>query len=99
MPIYEYKCGKCKKLHEIMQKITEKPLTICPSCGGTMKKMISSTSFVLKGSGWYMTDYAGKGNKEAKEGADKKEKPEISAKKESKKEPKSEKKAASDTTK
>jgi predicted nucleic acid-binding Zn ribbon protein len=64
-----------------MQKIKEKPLSICPSCGGTMKKMISSTSFVLKGSGWYVTDYAGKGGKEAKEGADKKEKTETSAQK------------------
>ena len=99
MPIYEYRCEKCKRHHEIMQKITEKPLSLCPSCGGTMKKMISNTSFVLKGSGWYVTDYAGKDKKEAKESADKKEKPESSAKKESKKEPKSEKKAASDTEK
>jgi putative FmdB family regulatory protein len=96
MPIYEYKCAKCKKHHEIMQKITDKPLTICPSCGGTMKKMISSTSFVLKGSGWYATDYAGKGKKEAAEGTEKKEKTESSAKKEPKKEPKSEKKTSSD---
>jgi len=57
-----------------------------------MKKMISSTSFVLKGSGWYVTDYAGKDKKEAKEGSDKKEKAEITVKKE----PKTETKAASD---
>ena len=82
-----------------MQKITEKPLSICPSCGGTMKKMISSTSFVLKGSGWYVTDYAGKDKKKAKESADKKEKPETSSKKEFKKEPKSEKKTAPDEKK
>ena len=82
-----------------MQKITEKPLTICPSCGGKMKKMISNTSFVLKGSGWYATDYAGKGKKEAKEGGEKKEKSEASAKKESPKELKSEKKAPADTKK
>jgi len=75
-----------------MQKITEKPFSSCPSCGGTMKKMISSTSFVLKGSGWYVTDYAGKDKKEAKEGSDKKEKAEITVKKE----PKTETKAASD---
>jgi putative FmdB family regulatory protein len=95
MPIYEYKCAKCKKHHEIMQKITDKPLTICPSCGGTMNKMISSTSFVLKGSGWYATDYAGKGKKDAVEKTEKKEKTETSAKKE----PKSEKKASSDPKK
>ncbi len=99
MPIYEYKCEKCNRHHEIMQKITDKPFSICPSCGGTMKKMISNTSFVLKGSGWYVTDYAGKGKKEAKEGADNKEKSETSAKKEPQKEPKPEKKAASDKEK
>jgi len=99
MPIYEYSCEKCRKHHEIMQKITEKPLTICPNCGGKMKKMISNTSFVLKGAGWYVTDYAGKGKKEAKESGEKKEKPEASAKKESKKELKSEKKASADTKK
>ena len=78
-----------------MQKITEKPLSICPSCGGPMKKMISNTSFVLKGSGWYVTDYAGKDKKEAKGVSDKKEKVETSAKKE----PKIETKAASDSEK
>ncbi len=58
MPIYEYECTKCGKHHEVMQKITDKPLTACAECGGKMKKMISSTSFVLKGTGWYATDYA-----------------------------------------
>jgi len=58
MPIYEYRCSGCGKHHEIMQRITEKPLTTCPDCGGEMKKMISNTSFVLKGTGWYITDYA-----------------------------------------
>ncbi|MDA8082721.1 MAG: hypothetical protein M0024_03565 [Nitrospiraceae bacterium] len=58
MPIYEYGCSKCGKHHEIMQKITEKPLTACPDCGGLLKKKISNTSFVLKGTGWYVTDYA-----------------------------------------
>lgn len=63
MPIYEYDCTKCGKQHEIMQKITEKPLTKCPECGGKMKKLISNTSFVLKGTGWYATDYASDKNK------------------------------------
>lgn len=75
MPIYEYKCEKCSEEHEVMQKMTEKPLTVCKKCGGMLKKMISNTSFVLKGSGWYVTDYADKNRKNsAKEGADKKEK-------------------------
>lgn len=58
MPIYEYACTRCRKHHEIMQKITDKPLAKCPECKGTLRKMISNTSFVLKGSGWYVTDYA-----------------------------------------
>jgi putative FmdB family regulatory protein len=58
MPIYEYICQKCNKQHEIIQKITDKPLAKCPGCGGKLKKMISNTSFVLKGTGWYATDYA-----------------------------------------
>ena len=90
MPIYEYKCESCKKQHEIMQKITEKPLSICPSCGGKMKKMISNTSFVLKGSGWYATDYAGKAGKGPGEVREKKEKGDSTGKKGSKKESKSE---------
>ncbi len=91
MPIYEYECQGCGKLHEIMQKITEPALKKCPDCGGDMKKLISNTSFVLKGTGWYMTDYAsnkrspsaepkaGKGNGSKKGEAKKKEKPETKA--------------------
>ncbi len=58
MPIYEYACEKCNKHFEIMQKITDESLTTCSDCKGRLKKMISSTSFVLKGTGWYATDYA-----------------------------------------
>ena len=61
MPIYEYNCTSCGKDHEIMQKITEEPLKKCPDCGGKLKKKISNTSFVLKGTGWYATDYASSG--------------------------------------
>ena len=60
MPIYEYECTKCKTHVEILQKITDKPLTKCPKCKGRLEKQWSSTSFQLKGSGWYVTDYAGK---------------------------------------
>ncbi len=56
-----------------MQKITSKPLTKCPDCGGTLKKKISNTSFVLKGTGWYVTDYASdKKKSERKQGDEKK---------------------------
>lgn len=73
MPIYEYACDACGQHHEIMQKISDQPLTHCPSCGGTMRKMISNTSFVLKGSGWYKTDYAAdrKKGKDTKPGGEK----------------------------
>ncbi|HHW20946.1 FmdB family zinc ribbon protein [Thermodesulfovibrio thiophilus] len=62
MPIYEYECLKCHKIHEIIQKISDKPLNNCPECGGKLRKLISQSSFILKGSGWYVTDYARKNN-------------------------------------
>ncbi len=58
MPIYEYECLSCKEVHEKVQRFTDEPLTICPDCGGRLKKIISNTSFILKGTGWYKTDYA-----------------------------------------
>jgi putative FmdB family regulatory protein len=57
MPIYEYRCDNCGQF-EIMQKITERPLKRCPTCQSKVTKLISNTSFQLKGSGWYLTDYA-----------------------------------------
>ena len=60
MPIYEYQCRKCNAHVEILQKITDKPLTKCGKCGGRLEKQWSSTSFQLKGTGWYVTDYAAK---------------------------------------
>jgi putative FmdB family regulatory protein len=59
MPIYEYGCENCGTF-EISQRITDKPLRRCPTCKSKVGKLISSTSFQLKGSGWYVTDYAGK---------------------------------------
>jgi len=59
MPIYEYKCAKCGVV-EVMQGIKEAPLKKCPNCKSKVERMISSSSFVLKGSGWYATDYAKK---------------------------------------
>jgi putative FmdB family regulatory protein len=60
MPIYEYKCKKCGKEYELFQRITEPALTSCKFCKGPTKKLISRTTFHLKGSGWYVTDYGGK---------------------------------------
>jgi putative FmdB family regulatory protein len=71
MPIYEYVCNDCNEKFEIFQRISEPPLDKCSRCGGKMTKLISNTSFILKGSGWYVTDY---GSKKGKEGKDFKEK-------------------------
>jgi len=60
MPIYEYKCGKCGDF-EVTQRITEPALKRCPTCKGKVERLVSLTSFVLKGSGWYATDYARSG--------------------------------------
>jgi putative FmdB family regulatory protein len=69
MPIYEYECGKCG-VFETSQRISEAPLTKCPTCRRKVRRLISSTSFQLKGSGWYVTDYArgGADKKAAKDG-------------------------------
>lgn len=58
MPIYEYECRACGKKHEIIQKHSDNPVAECPDCRGSMRKLISNSSFVLKGTGWYKTDYA-----------------------------------------
>ncbi|MGA6972135.1 MAG: zinc ribbon domain-containing protein [Candidatus Binatus sp.] len=59
MPIYEYKCNKCG-VFEAMQGIKEAPLKKCPTCKSKVERQISRGSFILKGSGWYATDYAKK---------------------------------------
>lgn len=66
MPIYEYKCQKCGKQFEALQGINDPDLKSCKFCRGKVHKMISMTSFALKGSGWYATDYAGKKPQAAK---------------------------------
>lgn len=62
MPIYEYECKKCGHLTEAWQKFTEPPLSECEMCHGKLRKIISQSSFHLKGTGWYVTDYASKSN-------------------------------------
>ena len=57
MPIHEYRCKKSGKVFEVLQKINEEPLTQCIECKGPVEKLISASSFQLKGSGWYLTDY------------------------------------------
>jgi putative FmdB family regulatory protein len=60
MPIYEYECSKCGRIDEVLQKFSDKPLAKCKHCSGKLHKLISHSSFHLKGSGWYITDYANK---------------------------------------
>lgn len=60
MPIYEYECTKCGNIEEAVQKMSDAPLTACRQCSGKLHKLISQSSFHLKGSGWYVTDYANK---------------------------------------
>ena len=63
MPIYEYECRKCKAHVEAFQKVSDKPLTKCGKCGGKLERKISAPAIQFKGSGWYVTDYAGKTTK------------------------------------
>jgi putative FmdB family regulatory protein len=65
MPIYEYQCDRCGRIEEVLQKITDKPLTHCNHCSGKLHKLISQSAFHLKGTGWYVTDYAGKSNNQS----------------------------------
>ena len=66
MPIYEYECRKCGAHVEAFQKVNDKPLTKCRKCGGKLEKKISAPAIQFKGSGWYVTDYAGKTTKSEK---------------------------------
>jgi len=62
MPVYEYQCTGCGQIEEALQKISDSPLETCPHCKGHLKKLISQSTFHLKGSGWYVTDYGGAKN-------------------------------------
>lgn len=78
MPIYEYECATCEKVFEVQQRISDDPLEICPDCHGAVKKLVSVSSFQLKGGGWYADGYSGASNGNGKKGsapAEKKETP------------------------
>ena len=66
MPIYEYECAKCGHIEEVLQKFSDKPLRRCPQCSGKLHKLVSQSTFHLKGTGWYATDYANKAGGPAK---------------------------------
>ena len=65
MPIYEYECRKCKDHLEVFQKMSDKPPVKCKKCGGRLEKLVSASAIQFKGTGWYVTDYAGNGRKAA----------------------------------
>ena len=103
MPIYEYRCEACGHTDEHLQKVSEKPLTVCPACGKPeYRKQLSAAGFQLKGTGWYATDFKSTGKKPAdkkpdagKEGkTESKPETKTDGKSESKSETKSETKAA-----
>jgi putative regulatory protein, FmdB family len=77
MPLYEYACQDCKRKTEVLQRMKERPLRICPHCGGKLKKAFSAPAIQFKGSGFYITDYArgtnaGKSGESPKAGSDSK---------------------------
>ncbi|MFW6160083.1 MAG: FmdB family zinc ribbon protein [Acidobacteriota bacterium] len=62
MPIYEYKCSRCGYFFEVFQKINQPTPPCCPRCGGPIRKQLSPPAIQFKGTGWYVTDYAGTKN-------------------------------------
>jgi putative FmdB family regulatory protein len=74
MPLYEYQCDACGFRFEVIQRFSDPPVETCQSCGGPVRKLLSSSAIQFKGSGWYVTDYARKGAKDAGAEADSAEK-------------------------
>jgi putative FmdB family regulatory protein len=100
MPIYEYRCSECGQDHEVLQKVSEPPLTECPACGKpALQKQLSAAGFQLKGSGWYATDFKGSGKKPVEKKAEAKTEAKAETKSETKSaETKTESKPASTST-
>ena len=103
MPIYEYRCAKCSKVFETLQKFSDEPLKKHPQCGGKVERLISAPGFQFKGTGWYVTDY-GKGgtlppktDSGAESKSESKSESQADSKSESKTEAKSESKSESKT--
>ena len=70
MPLYEYQCDACSNRFERIRKFSDPPLETCPTCGGTVRKLLSSPAIQFKGSGWYITDYAKQGSRDSKDSKD-----------------------------
>ena len=67
MPTYDYACDSCRRTFEVRQPISAAPLTDCQFCGGPVRRLISATPFILKGGGWYVTDYPSESRKKGME--------------------------------
>ena len=65
MPTYDYRCDRCERTFEIRQRISAEPLTTCDRCGGPIRRLLSAAPFILKGGGWYVTDYPSESRKKA----------------------------------
>lgn len=99
MPTYEYHCDGCGRDFEVKQRITEEPLKTCDVCGGGVRRLLSSAPFILKGEGWYVTDYPSASRKKAMESDKGGDKSAASTEKASTDKPSTEKStAASDST-
>jgi putative FmdB family regulatory protein len=67
VPTYEYECQNCHRVFEVRQRISDPPLTVCDGCGGEVRRLLSPAPFILKGEGWYVTDYPSAARKKALE--------------------------------
>jgi putative FmdB family regulatory protein len=67
VPTYDYRCDRCERTFEIRQRISEEPLATCERCGGPIRRLLSAAPFILKGGGWYVTDYPSEGRKKGME--------------------------------
>ena len=67
VPTYDYRCDRCERTFEVRQRISAEPLTTCEGCGGPIRRLLAATPFILKGGGWYVTDYPSEGRKKGME--------------------------------
>ncbi len=99
MPLYEYQCRSCGNVSEVIQRMSDDPLSTCEDCGGELKKLLSAPAFQFKGSGWYVTDYANKSGDNGKGASGGDASKGSDAKSDTGDTSKSEKKAVPDSTK
>src|SRR2546426_12707563 len=98
VPTYEYECEKCRRVFEVRQRISEPALTTCDQCGGAVRRLLSAAPFILKGEGWYVTDYPSEARKKAQESEKGATKPSPSAEKSSTPSPEGTPSTSSSTT-